>query len=68
MNLLFKKFFQTIIQIDTSNPDNLLKMTKRGKGVMMFVDARPDIPEEQVEVIMRIWQSSLQNNHIIAER
>lgn len=55
-------------KIDTSNPDNLLRMTKRGKGVMMFVDARPDISEEQTEITMRIWQSSLQNNHIIAER
>ncbi|XP_012230390.1 LDLR chaperone boca [Linepithema humile] len=55
-------------QIDASNPDNLLRMTKKGKGVMMFVDVRPDISEEQAEVIMRIWQTSLQNNHIIAER
>lgn len=34
----------------------------------MFVDVKPDIPQEQAEVVMRIWQSSLQNNHIIAER
>jgi len=43
-------------------------MTKKGKGVMMFVDLKPDISEEQAEIVMRIWQTSLQNNHIIAER
>ncbi|EZA47356.1 hypothetical protein DMN91_007348 [Ooceraea biroi] len=57
-----------ISQIDTTNPDNLLRMTKKGKGVMMFVDVKPDISEEQADVAMRIWQSSLRNNHIIAER
>jgi len=35
---------------------------------MMFVDIRSDVSEEQAEIIMRIWQSSLRNNHIIAER
>ncbi|KAL2729396.1 LDLR chaperone boca [Vespula squamosa] len=55
-------------QIDVSNPDNVLKMTKKGKGVMMFVDVMENISQEQAEIIMRIWQSSLQNNHIIAER
>lgn len=43
-------------------------MTKKGKGVMMFVDVIENISQEQAEIIMRIWQSSLQNNHIIAER
>ncbi|KAL2747774.1 LDLR chaperone boca [Vespula maculifrons] len=55
-------------QIDVSNPDNVLKMTKKGKGVMMFVDVIENISQEEAEIIMRIWQSSLQNNHIIAER
>lgn len=43
-------------------------MTKKGKGVMMFVDTNEDISSEQADVIMKIWQTSLQNNHIIAER
>lgn len=55
-------------QVDTTNPDSFLRMTKKGKGVMMFVDLKPEVSEEQAEVVMRIWQSSLQNNHIIAER
>lgn len=35
---------------------------------MMFVDMKPDISEERANIVMRIWQTSLQNNHIIAER
>lgn len=57
-----------ISKLDISNPDNVLKMTKKGKGIMMFVDTNEDVSIEQADVIMRIWQSSLQNNHIIAER
>ncbi|XP_033339299.2 LDLR chaperone boca [Megalopta genalis] len=57
-----------ISQLDMSNPDNVLKMTKRGKGVMMFVDINEDVSTEEADVIMKIWQTSLQNNHIIAER
>ncbi|XP_076249432.1 LDLR chaperone boca-like isoform X2 [Calliopsis andreniformis] len=57
-----------ISQLDMTNPDDVLKMTKRGKGVMMFVDTNEDISPEQADVIMKIWQTSLQNNHIIAER
>ncbi|XP_017891042.1 LDLR chaperone boca [Ceratina calcarata] len=57
-----------ISQLDTSNPDNVLKMTKKGKGVMMFVDTNEDLSEEDAQTIMKIWQTSLQNNHIIAER
>ncbi|CAK9823537.1 LDLR chaperone boca [Anthophora retusa] len=57
-----------ISKLDMSNPDNILKMTKKGKSVMMFVDTNEDVTPKDAEVIMQIWQSSLQNNHIIAER
>ncbi|XP_076625424.1 LDLR chaperone boca [Colletes latitarsis] len=57
-----------ISKLDMSNPDNILKMTKKGKGVMMFVDTNEDMSTEEADVIMKIWQTSLQNNHIIAER
>ncbi|CAL7938943.1 unnamed protein product [Xylocopa violacea] len=57
-----------ISKLDMSNPDNVLKMTKRGKGVMMFVDTNEDMLTEDAETVMKIWQTSLQNNHIIAER
>ncbi|KAK0161561.1 hypothetical protein PV327_010020 [Microctonus hyperodae] len=57
-----------ISQIDSSNPDNLLRATKMGRNVMMFVDVRDDLSDNEAENILRLWQGSLQNNHIIAER
>lgn len=54
--------------MDLSSPDNLLKMSKKGKSVMMFVDVNPQLSENEADSILRIWQTSLQNNHIIAER
>lgn len=35
---------------------------------MMFVDVNPELSESEADSILRIWQTSLQNNHIIAER
>lgn len=35
---------------------------------MMFVDVISEISDKEAETIMHIWQTSLQNNHIIAER
>lgn len=35
---------------------------------MMFVDVRDDLSDDEAENILRLWQGSLQNNHIIAER
>lgn len=55
-------------KLDMSNPDNVLKVTKKGKSVMMFVDTNEDLSVGEAETIMKIWQTSLQNNHIIAER
>lgn len=57
-----------LTKMDLSNPDDILRETKRGKGVMMFVDAKADMSEQEADTIMKIWQTSLQNNHIIAER
>lgn len=46
----------------------MLKLTKKGKGVMMFIDLQSNVSEEQADVATRIWQTGLQNNHIIVER
>lgn len=43
-------------------------MTKVGKSIMMFVDLKKDLTDNEADNIFRIWQGSLQNNHIIAER
>ncbi|EGI66267.1 PREDICTED: LDLR chaperone boca [Acromyrmex echinatior] len=57
-----------ISKLDIKNPESMLKATKKGKGVMMFVDLQSNISEEQADVMTRIWQTGLQNNHIIMER
>ena len=51
-----------------SNPDNILKVSKKGKSVMMFVDVNPELSDREAGDILKIWQTSLHNNHIIAER
>lgn len=35
---------------------------------MMFVDVKQEIPQDEAEKIMKIWQTSLQNNHIVIDR
>ncbi|XP_043480265.1 LDLR chaperone boca [Leptopilina heterotoma] len=57
-----------ISKIDMSDPDNVLRATKKGKGVMMFVDVRPDVSVDDAKTVMQIWQTSLNNNHIVIER
>ncbi|XP_011502178.1 PREDICTED: LDLR chaperone boca isoform X1 [Ceratosolen solmsi marchali] len=55
-------------KVDLSNPDNILKVSKKGKSTMMFVDVNPELTQSEADNILSIWQTSLQNNHIIAER
>lgn len=57
-----------LFQMDLTNPDNVLKMTKKGRSLMMFVDVNPEISQEEANNVLSIWQTSLQNNHIVAER
>jgi len=60
--------FNYPLQLDIKNPESMLKATKKGKGVMMFVDLQSNVSEEQADVMTRIWQTGLQNNHITMER
>nr|AGM32788.1 mesoderm development candidate 2 [Coptotermes formosanus] len=55
-------------KIDMTNPENLLKLTKKGRTLMMFVSVDGNPPREETEEITKLWQSSLWNNHIQAER
>ncbi|KYN05188.1 PREDICTED: LDLR chaperone boca [Cyphomyrmex costatus] len=57
-----------VSKLDIKNPESMLKVTKKGKGVMMFIDLQPNISEEQADVMTRIWQTGLQNHHITIER
>ncbi|XP_025408321.1 LDLR chaperone boca [Sipha flava] len=51
-----------------NDPDALLKLSKKGKTLMTFVKVSPKYNKDDVEKITKIWQSSLWNNHIQAER
>ncbi|XP_012540400.1 LDLR chaperone boca [Monomorium pharaonis] len=57
-----------VSKLDLKNPESVLKATKKGKSVMMFVNLDPSILEEQADITTRIWQTGLQNNHITVER
>ncbi|XP_055371948.1 LDLR chaperone boca [Condylostylus longicornis] len=54
--------------IDTSNPENLLKISKKGKTLMTFINVSTDKTKEEAEELTKLWQTGLWNNHIQAER
>ncbi|XP_071552502.1 LDLR chaperone boca [Panulirus ornatus] len=59
------------LEFDPSNigdPENLLKMSKKGRTLMMFVQVKDELSPEQAEEVTKIWQGSLYNSHIQAER
>lgn len=51
-----------------ANPENLLKLTKKGRTLMMFVSVDGNPSREETEETTKLWQTSLWNNHIQAER
>lgn len=55
-------------KLDTSDPESLLRFTKKGKTLMMFVSTTEDLNRDETESITKLWQTSLWNNHIQAER
>lgn len=55
-------------QVDSKNPENLLKVSKKGKTLMTFVAVSGNPTREETEQITSLWQSSLRNAHINAER
>ncbi|GFR01593.1 LDLR chaperone boca [Trichonephila clavata] len=60
-------------KIDMSNiagskPEDLLKMSKKGKTLMVFVTVSGNPTEKETEKITGLWQTSLMNNHINVER
>lgn len=56
------------IQIDASDPENLLKVSKKGKTIMTFVQVSGQPTRNEAEDLTKLWQSALWNNHIQAER
>ena len=55
-------------KLDMSNPENVLKLSKKGKTLMTFVNVKKSFTKDQTEDITKLWQSSLWNNHIQADR
>ncbi|XP_050395777.2 LDLR chaperone boca [Patella vulgata] len=55
-------------QIDPSNPESMLKMSKKGKTLMMFATVSGDPTEKETEQITQLWQSSLFNANIETQR
>lgn len=60
--------FYSFSKIDFSDPEKLLKMTKKGQTVMMFVRVNGEPSEKETTDITNVWQQALWNNHIQAER
>lgn len=50
------------------NPEALLQATKKGRTLMTFVSVDGNPTRDETEQITKIWQTSLWNNHIQAER
>ena len=51
-------------KLDTNDPEGMMKMSKKGKTVMMFVRINDFKNKEETEEISSIWQTGLYNNHI----
>lgn len=49
-------------------PDEIMKMTKKGKTVMMFINLAGSPTRNECEDLSSLWQGALRNNHIQAER
>lgn len=55
-------------RLDINDPNSMLKMTKKNKPVMVFVNLRKSLSEQQVQERTAIWQQSMQNNHLVCDR
>ncbi|XP_050431898.1 LDLR chaperone boca [Adelges cooleyi] len=54
--------------VNFDDPDAILKASKKGKTLMTFVKVAPKYDKEEADKLTKLWQSSLWNNHIQAER
>jgi hypothetical protein len=50
------------------DPESLLKMSKKGKPVMMFIGIKGDPDKSYTEKMSGCWMQSLQNAHIQLKR
>lgn len=54
--------------LNMDNPEAILKLSKKGKTLMTFVNLRDNLDKATVDKLTALWQTSLQNNHLIADR
>lgn len=62
------KEFSSFLQIKDTDPEDLMKLTKKGRTLMTFVKVSNKPKKEETEELTKLWQTSLWNNHIQAER
>lgn len=55
-------------KLDPSNPESLLSQTKKGRTLMTFVTVNGKPTRDKTEELTKLWQTSLWNSHIQAER
>ncbi|XP_042561301.1 LRP chaperone MESD [Clupea harengus] len=55
-------------KVDPSKPEELLKMSKKGKTLMVFASVSGDPTEKETEEISSLWQSSLFNANYDIQR
>lgn len=55
-------------KVDPSRPEELLKMSKKGKTVMVFATVSGNPTEKETEEITSLWQGSLFNANFDVQR
>ncbi|XP_014680686.1 PREDICTED: LDLR chaperone MESD-like [Priapulus caudatus] len=57
-----------LTSIDPSDPEGLMKLTKKGKTLMMFVSVSGGPTREETEAITQLWHTSLFNANYESQR
>eukprot|EP00063_Salmo_salar_P008313 XP_013983148.1 PREDICTED: LDLR chaperone MESD-like [Salmo salar] len=55
-------------KVDASKPEELLKMSKKGKTLMVFATVAGEPTEKETEEVTSLWQSSLFNANFDIQR
>lgn len=55
-------------KVDASKPEELLKLSKKGRTVMVFATVSGDPTEKETEEITGLWQGSLFNANFDIQR
>ena len=55
-------------KVDASKPEELLKMSKKGRTLMVFATVSGDPTEKETEEITGLWQGSLFNANFDVQR